>query len=219
MCFRPDTVVVRPNFYETGRANILLHCPSAPSAINVDLVNTGLVDGQAFTIKNAFNYFGTVVYTGVYNAASTVISLPLNTAAATAVATPLGMPTTPATTMPEFGAFIVVPGAAGTGVPGQPTGLTLSRISNTQINTAWTLGSGTPTSVTVEYSTDQISWTPVTLAANAVASNRTGLATGTRYYFRVRASNASGDSLYSDTVTKVLTGLHVYGTAPAIAGS
>ncbi len=104
----PDIAIVRPNTYDVGRANIVVYAPSSPASINVNLSTSGLVDGQAYTIKNAFNYFGTNVATGTYNAASPTINIPLNTAAST-VAGPYGMASAPATTCPNFCALIVVP--------------------------------------------------------------------------------------------------------------
>lgn len=105
----PDTVIVRPNAYQTGRANIvILAAFSSPTSINVNLSTTGLTHGQSYTIKNAFNYFGSSVATGTYNSSSPTVSVPLNGAAAT-VATPTGMSTTPATTCPQLCVLIVEP--------------------------------------------------------------------------------------------------------------
>jgi hypothetical protein len=104
----PDTATVIPNIYETGRANIVVVASSNPTSINVDLSTTGLVHGQSYTVRNAFNYKGTAVATGVYSSSSPTINLSL-TGAARSVATPTGMTYTPATTVPEFGVFIVVP--------------------------------------------------------------------------------------------------------------
>lgn len=106
----PDTVIIRPNAYESGRANITIYTPSAPSSINVDLSTSGLTNGQSYTIKNAFNYFGSDVATGTYNSNSPTISVSL-TGAATSVATPTGMETTPSTTV-NFYQMIVDAGTA-----------------------------------------------------------------------------------------------------------
>jgi hypothetical protein len=104
----PDTVIVRPNIYETGRANIIVYAPSTPGSINLNLSTTGLVNGQAYTIKNAFNYNGPSVLNGIYNSGSPIVSVPLNGAAAT-VATPIGMQTTPITSSPTFSVLIIKP--------------------------------------------------------------------------------------------------------------
>jgi parallel beta-helix repeat protein len=105
----PDTVVVIPNEYEAGRANIVIYATSNPGSINVNLSTTGLVNGQAYTIRNAFDYYDTAVATGTYNSASPTISVSLS-GAITNVAVPTGGPVTPATTVPDFAALVVVPG-------------------------------------------------------------------------------------------------------------
>ena len=64
----PDTVIVRPNAYQAGRANIIIYAGSGAASVNVNLSTSGLVNGQAYTIKNAFNYLGANVFTGTYNA-------------------------------------------------------------------------------------------------------------------------------------------------------
>lgn len=104
----PDTVIVRPNAYAAGRANVIVYAPSGATSVNVNLSTTGLTNGQPYTIKNAFNWNGPDVLTGVYSSASPIISLQLNTTAAT-VATPIGLTSTPATTCPKFCVMIVRP--------------------------------------------------------------------------------------------------------------
>ncbi len=104
----PSTVIVRPNSYQPGRANIIIYATSASTSINVNLSNSGLSNGQSYVIRNAFNYFGPIVLTGTYNSNSPTISVPLTGAAAT-VAPPVGHGYTPPTTCPEFCAMVVVP--------------------------------------------------------------------------------------------------------------
>jgi len=109
----PTTVVVRPNSYQTGRGNVLVYANGATS-VNVDLSQLGLVNGQGYEIRNAFDYFGPVVATGTYNSGSPTVSVPLNGAALN-VAAPVGLGYTPPTTCPDFCAMILVPGAEGGG--------------------------------------------------------------------------------------------------------
>jgi hypothetical protein len=104
----PDAVFVRANNYQPGRANIFIYAPSSPASINVNLSSAGLTNGQGYTIKNAFNYFGASVYSGTYNSASPTINLPL-TGASQSVAMPIGHGYTPSTTCPQFCAMVVVP--------------------------------------------------------------------------------------------------------------
>lgn len=104
----PDTVIVRPNSYQPGRANVIIYSYSGSSTATIDLSSIGLVNGQSFTIRNAQNYYGPAVATGTFNAASPTIAVSLSGAAAT-VATPAGYSYTPATTCPQFCPMIVVP--------------------------------------------------------------------------------------------------------------
>ncbi len=112
----PDTVVVRPNTYEPGRANVVVYNISRASSVNVNLTNAGLTDGQSFKIKNAINWgAGDVTFNGatsaVYNSSSPTINIPL-TGNACSVATPVAG-TAIASLCPDFAAFVVVPVTAG----------------------------------------------------------------------------------------------------------
>ena len=92
----------------------------------------------------------------------------------------------------------IVKGTAST--PSAPSGLTATVISASQINLAWKDNSGIESGFKVERKTGsggtyaQIA----TTGANGVSYANTGLASGTTYYYRVRAYNASGNSGYSN---------------------
>ncbi len=144
-------VFVRPNSYETGRAHVIVFNWPQSSTVSVDLSATGLVNGQAYTIVKAENYYGTPIVSGTYNSASPTISLPMTD---TTMAAPVGV-AAPASTCPEFGAFIVLPGAGGgasapvadfSGTPLSGTApLTVAFTdlsSNTPTSWAWTFGDG-----------------------------------------------------------------------------
>ena len=103
-----STVIIRPNTYERGRANVVVYAPSAPNSISINLSATGLINGQPYTIKNAYNYNGPNVFTGVYSASAPIVSIPLNGAALT-VATPFGTSATPPTSCPSFCVLVVKP--------------------------------------------------------------------------------------------------------------
>jgi hypothetical protein len=104
---RPTGVdyVVNPNKYQPGRANIFVANWDRLNAVLVDLRNTGLVNGQAYEIRDAQNILGPPILSGAYNSASTVISLPMTS---TMVSAPFG-DSAPAHTDKEFGAFVVLP--------------------------------------------------------------------------------------------------------------
>jgi hypothetical protein len=104
----PDQAIVRPSQHTPGRANIIIYVRSGATSISIDLGTVGLSAGQSFSIRNAFDYTGPAVMTGVYNPSSPSIVVQLS-GAASRVAAPLGVATTPATTCPRFCNLIVVP--------------------------------------------------------------------------------------------------------------
>ena len=168
----PDTVIVRPNAYTAGRANVVVYAPSGAASINVNLSTSGLTNGQSYTIKNAFNYFGPNVATGTYNSSNPTISLPL-TGAAASVATPVGATYTPTTTVPQFGAFIVVPTTSapiGTPTPTAiPSDTPTATPTNTPTVTPTAALTQTPTSTPTAISTVTPTATPM---GNTISLNR-----------------------------------------------
>jgi len=104
----PNTVIVRPNVYQAGRANIMIYSPSGAATATINLSLTGLVNGQAYTIRNAQNYYGSAIASGTYSAQNPNVVVSLSGPALT-VATPNGYSFTPATTCPQFCPLVVVP--------------------------------------------------------------------------------------------------------------
>lgn len=104
----PDQAIVRANAHQPGRANLIIYSPSGASSINVNLASAGLTNGQAYRIKNAFDWNGSNVTSGTFSTANPVVSVPLN-AAAKSVAAPIGGGATPATTCPSLCLMVVVP--------------------------------------------------------------------------------------------------------------
>ncbi len=89
--------------------------------------------------------------------------------------------------------------------PNAPTNLAATAAAVNQINLAWTDTSANETGLKIERATDSgftANLTAFTAAANAVAfSDTTGLNPLTTYYYRVRATNSTGDSLNSNTAS------------------
>jgi Ca2+-binding RTX toxin-like protein len=86
-------------------------------------------------------------------------------------------------------------------LPGQPTGLTASATSPSQINLAWTDNSTTETGFRIERATNSgftENLVTTTVGAGATTHSATGLDPGATYYFRVFATSAAGDSLSSN---------------------
>ncbi len=86
------------------------------------------------------------------------------------------------------------------GLPLAPTSLAASTVSTSQINLSWTDNSYNETGFKIERKTGaggtyaQIA----TLGANVSSYNNGDLASNTQYYYRVRATNAAGNSGYSN---------------------
>lgn len=86
--------------------------------------------------------------------------------------------------------------------PAAPTSLTAAAASSSQINLAWTDNANNETGFTVERATGTGAFALVaSLGANVTAYQSAGLAPSTAYSFRVRATNSSGNSAYSNTAT------------------
>lgn len=86
--------------------------------------------------------------------------------------------------------------------PSAPANLTAQAASKTQVNLAWQDTATNETGFKIERSTDGKSYSQVaTVAAGVTTYANTGLSGGKTYYYRVRATNAGGDSAYSNVVT------------------
>jgi predicted phage tail protein len=98
--------------------------------------------------------------------------------------------------------------------PSAPSALTTNPVSSSQINLAWTDNSNNETGFKVERRTSASGdWTLIaTRATNVVSYQDTGLADGSIYYYRVRATNAGGDS--ANTSVMSATTLAIAPAAP-----
>ena len=97
-------VRVRPNAYEVGRSTVVVYNWALLSEVRVDLSQTGLTVGDHYEVRDAQDFFGAPVVSGVYDGAP--IRVPMT---GLVVAPPVGnAPLLPAHTAPEFGAFVVL---------------------------------------------------------------------------------------------------------------
>ena len=106
------TTRIRPSPYQAGRASVaILNWDKRPE-VEVDLSKAGLVEGQAFEIRNAHDFYGAAVITAVYKGQKFMIPIGSLT-----VSSPVGStPSSPVPTGPEFAALLVIPTA-----PSSPT--------------------------------------------------------------------------------------------------
>jgi hypothetical protein len=87
-------------------------------------------------------------------------------------------------------------------LPPAPTNLAASAAGSGQINLSWTDTSTIQGGVKVERSTDNVTFTQITVTGAAgVSYSDIGLSASTTYFYRVRATNVSGDSTYSNTAS------------------
>ena len=125
-------IIVRPNQYEPGRAHVTVYNWGWLPSVKADLSSV-LTVGTAFEVRNAQNFFGAPVVSGVYD--GNPVTLPMLGLTA---ADPIGQGIAPAPTGPEFNAFVVVslgtapvppapgPGSgSGSGGFGNPTALSI----------------------------------------------------------------------------------------------
>lgn len=100
---KPSTnrVVVRPNQYESGRANITIYNWQNLTTVSVP-VSGILSSGDTYQLRNVQNYFSDII-TGTYNGSGS-ISVPMT---GRTVAKPL-LYSAPASSFPEFGGFVLI---------------------------------------------------------------------------------------------------------------
>jgi hypothetical protein len=100
--------LVRPNAYEPGRGHVAVFNWGHATSVSIDLSSI-LSVGASYEIRNAQDFFGPPTLTGTY--AGGTVSIPM---AASSVEAPAGA-TAPASTGPEFNAFVILT------LPGSPT--------------------------------------------------------------------------------------------------
>lgn len=88
--------------------------------------------------------------------------------------------------------------------PGTVTGVSASAASDTQINLIWTATTGAA-SYKIERSTDNATWASLAVGITTASYSDTGLTASTTYYYRLKATNATGDSLNYSTVVSAAT--------------
>lgn len=99
---------VRPNAYETGRANVIIFNWAMQGSVQVDLSASGIKPGDNYQIRDAQNWYGGPVVTGTYSGAP--VTIPMT---GLVLAQPVGSVPNPTThTAPLFGTFVLLSGTA-----------------------------------------------------------------------------------------------------------
>jgi hypothetical protein len=92
---------------------------------------------------------------------------------------------------------------AASGLPAAPSNLTATP-GKKSVTLNWTDNSSNETGFKIERSTDGVNFSQITTTgANVTSYKNVSLTSGTTYYYRVRATNAAGDSAYSNTASAV----------------
>lgn len=99
-----------------------------------------------------------------------------------------------------IGLFLLMGTAALAQVPAAPSNLTATPISDDQARLTWQDNSNNETAFVLEARTPITAYQELspTIPANATTAIVFNLEPGTTYFFRLKARNASGDSLYSN---------------------
>jgi N-acetylneuraminic acid mutarotase len=112
-------------------------------------------------------------------------------------------------------AFIDIDSATGSTLaipPASPSNLNVSSVSSTSLKLAWSDNSVREDGYKIERSTDGKSFSQIaTVGANVSTYTNTGLTSGKKYYYRVRAYNVYGNSSYTN-VASATTGSSSSGT-------
>jgi hypothetical protein len=89
------------------------------------------------------------------------------------------------------------------GLPPPPSNLLASSVSSSQINLTWVDASTNETGFKIERAPVSTGpWAQIgTTGTNVASYSSTGLSASTTYFYRVRATNASGDSGYTNTAS------------------
>lgn len=214
-----DKYFVKPNAYELGRANIVVYNWSQANSVSVNVASAGLSVGDSYEIRDAQNYLGTPIATGVYNGGN--ISIPMTS---TAVYPAIGnLFFAPVHTSKEFGVFVIrkqggstttpPPVQTDTTAPSVPTNLSATGVSSTGINLTWTASTDTVgvTGYKIYRGGTQIA----TSVTNSYSN--TGLTPATTYNYTVSAYDAAGNNSAQSTSVSATTQSPVDTTAPTLS--
>lgn len=214
-----DKYFVKPNAYEIGRANIVVYNWSQANSVSVNVSSSGLVVGDSYEVRDAQNYLGTPIATGVYTGGN--ITIPMTS---TAVYPAVGnLFFAPVHTSKEFGVFVIrkqggsttqpPPPQTDTTAPSVPANLSATPASSTGINLAWTASTDAVgvTGYKIYRGGVQIATSPTTSYSN------TGLTPSTVYTYSVSAYDAAGNTSAQSANVSATTGATLDTTPPTLS--
>jgi hypothetical protein len=182
----------------TGQVKIMSNSSLTGRALRVNYeTSSGGGGGFGATegTRSSAGGVGTFACTYAKASAKAYMSFAIRPFGAGPTPTPTATPTpTPTPTPTE------TPTPTPTPTPAAPSNLIATAVSSSEIDLSWTDNSDNETEFKIERSTDAgITFTEIaTVGANVTTYPDTGLAPLTTYAYRVRASNSTGDSDYSN---------------------
>jgi hypothetical protein len=131
---------------------------------------------------------------------TTTSILPTTSVQTTTTTTSIRPTTTTTSVQPTTSTTVVTTTTTALQIPSAPGNLTATAISSSRIDLGWIDNSTNETGFKVErWVSSSGPFTQIaTVGANVTSYSNTGLNRNTTYYYRVRAYNAAGDSLYSN---------------------
>lgn len=181
-------VGIRPNAYEAGRANVVVYNWGLAPSVTTPLTGAGIAVGDTIEIRDAQNYFGAPVFSGVYNGQ---VVLPMTGLSATPISG--NAPYQPGHTSAQFGAFVVQRITGGGGGPVTPpsASLTASPASIT---------AGAPSTLT--WSTSGAASVSIAPTVGTVGPSGTAVVTpGATTTYTLTATNTGGTTTSTAVVT------------------
>src|SRR5206468_5559385 len=101
--------------------------------------------------------------------------------------------------------------------PAAPSNLTATAVSTSEIDLSWTdNAAGNETGFLISRSTDGTTFTQIgSVGAGVTSYKNTGLSASTKYYYEVRATNAAGNSAFSNIANATTSAVQAPPAAPS----
>jgi hypothetical protein len=196
---------VRPNKYEAKRANVMIFDWDQLPTVYVDLSGV-LSPGDAYVIRDAQNFYGPVVESGVYSGNPVGIAMTGLTRA-----TPIGFPA-PAHTAPHFGTFIVMSSATALPDTTPPTVSISSPASGSTVSGAVSVAATASDNVavaSVQFTLDGTSLGSAVTAAPYIANWNTIAGLDGSHTLTATARDTAGNTASSSVTVTVNNGANI----------